>query len=1624
MSNDEVKNPFPGLRPFEFGDNHLFFGRDQQTTELTTRLRKNRFVAVVGTSGSGKSSLVRAGLMPELLSGTMAGAGSSWETTIMRPGGDPLTNLAAAIVDADLYDPEEEDIASQVRATLTRSGLGLVEAMRQSELPEGTNFLLVVDQFEEIFRFRRSDDATDEQAAFFVNLLLEASAQADLPLYVIITMRSDFLGECSQFPRLADTVNEGEFLIPRLNRDQRKEAIVGPVKVAGGEITDRLLLRLLNDIGDDPDQLPILQHALMRTWDLFEERGGGGSLDLEHYQATGGMGEALSRHADEVYSELPDDEHKRIAEKLFKSLTEKVDANRGIRRPMQLAELHEICGGEESHLRDVLDSFRKTGCTFLMPAGEVKIKIKTVIDISHESLMRAWRSLRNWVDEEAQSAKIYRRLADTATLYHEDKAGLYRDPDLQISLSWREENRPNKTWADRYYPGFDSAMAFLDQSQEEANREEREREEARQREVAQANALAKARARSAAIFKFACVGVSILALIAIFAMFEARNSRDLAESAILQQAKRIEEKADSLLAQKSGQSSALWLNDAIQLSKPKSNYRKKLIKKLAENFVFSPNLKEKVNLPSDLINISIDADSYTGITESNLFNHKNNKSYKHKLNLSNTLDLFYDPHNKFALIRSKDNLKIYNFIKLDEKILLDNLNSDDDIKVEISNNGKYIAIIKNSVLQLYDFEGYNVIYSKENFNYKKITFSNLGNKLLGYSDDEKALFVYNISVKNIYNISLRGVLNDLSIIESVNYYDGKKELIIVAKDRMNRVIKIKKLNEFNDVIFDLVLNENQIRKIKINKLTQTFGWLSQNGELTIYNGENDTKNIFDSEEGDILDFYLSIDGLFTCSVNTNKSISIFNSFTGEVITKNYLLPAVPGKVVFSDDNLKIVVMDNVNACLYHITIPPFTKLSDAYFPGRYFSMELPLKNTKSYKRYKINFPHRRENLGISSPGFQIAEIGIFGGNEKKIENFELVSNSGGRSPKGESPAQAFDGDYFSKYLNWRGDNSDIIFTLKSSEAVTKLVLTSANDAPWRDPINYEIYGENESTGYDLIQAGGIVNNAYLNTLNKNNTKLSAIIESNKSLSNIIERYLFVSLDKEGNVTIKNTFMNDVIDNDSSVNLISFDWLQNPALLAHWHVKCSEINSLNNNDVGNSLHMNKILKYIDGDQAVDKKIALHQIATGNANKAKTILRPLISENIENLVDYATCLLELSDYNELERLINREFANDRIGSNSFWDTQLIKLALFSPIKLTTNTLSKLPDSAKFADSKTDYNKSESSSYVEINTEDNFIHSSSLTIEAWIKLSKKKPVGFILNKGGEGTRSGVSDGFSITQINYNNIRFEVANNITGERKQFDIKIDSEEWFHYAVTWDSKSGRVNIYINGVAEDKELYIRGPIGYSKQKLNIGRSENWAKYGFDGYWDGSISELRIWNIPLSANLIKKGMNQRVENSRFGLISVWPLNSLKTGFVESVNNDNYNGTNNNLALGETDKLPFSENEKYLKFSANYFGSNSNNLNTFSIANVLRNGSLKLKSKIINSYSINNITGMNQLDYLLLSLLCAEIGKKEQAITLYQKSKLNVTEGGLQGFKEHAWREEIIIQSLIDELQIKLN
>ena len=170
---------------------------------------------------------------------------------------------------------------------MSRSHFGLVEAIKQAGLGEDTNFLLVVDQFEEIFRFHEAGQTQQEAANEFVSLLLEAAAQKEVPIYVVLTMRSDFIGECGQFEGLAEMVNRGEFLIPRLTREQYKRVIEGPIKVAGGQIAPRLLQRLLNDLGQQADQLPCLQHALMRTWNFWAEKGDHEALDLDDYQRVG-----------------------------------------------------------------------------------------------------------------------------------------------------------------------------------------------------------------------------------------------------------------------------------------------------------------------------------------------------------------------------------------------------------------------------------------------------------------------------------------------------------------------------------------------------------------------------------------------------------------------------------------------------------------------------------------------------------------------------------------------------------------------------------------------------------------------------------------------------------------------------------------------------------------------------------------------------------------------------------------------------------------------------------------------------------------------------------------------------------------------------------------------------------------------------------------------------------------------------------------------------------------------------------------------------------------------------------------------------------------------------------------
>jgi WD40 repeat protein len=462
-------NPFPGLRPFRESETHLFFGRDAQVDELLTELARSRFVAVMGASGSGKSSLVIAGLLPALHGGLSKELGAAWRVASFRPGGNPIRNLAMALAAPDVLGVEGSDpetAADHLEATLRRSALGLADAVRREQGTREGRLLVVADQLEELFRFQgASGDVRPSDRSDFVQLLIEAARDRDAPVDVILTMRSDYLGDCSQFEQLPETINDGLYLVPRLTRSQMREAITGPVAVGGGTISSRLVQRILNDARSDPDVLPVVQHALMRTWDLWAAAGDTTSpIDLVHYEAGGGLEEALARHADEAFDELSDDRGRRIAELTFKRLTElDVDGREG-RRPSPLVEIAAVAWATVDEVNEVIEHFAQPGRSF------VTVSSDGVVDISHESLIRQWPRLRHWVRDEARSRDIYRRLTSSADRWERGEAALLRDPDLQIATNWWTETQPNQVWADRYDAAFEPAVAYLDRSRRAATR--------------------------------------------------------------------------------------------------------------------------------------------------------------------------------------------------------------------------------------------------------------------------------------------------------------------------------------------------------------------------------------------------------------------------------------------------------------------------------------------------------------------------------------------------------------------------------------------------------------------------------------------------------------------------------------------------------------------------------------------------------------------------------------------------------------------------------------------------------------------------------------------------------------------------------------------------------------------------------------------------------------------------------------------------------------------------------------------------------------------------------------------------------------------------------------------------
>ena len=484
------RTPYPGLRPFEADDHLLFFGREAQVSAMLHQLEEHRFVAVVGSSGSGKSSLVRAGLVPALQEGFLANS-SDWMIAILRPGHEPYARLASellGVASARGSVAAALETAAHLRALMMKSDQGLIAAT--GALSWSGNTMVIVDQFEELFAFRRQDHqstdaATRDEAASFTRMLLRASGQPKGRVWVVLTMRSDFIGDCEAFLGLPEAVSQSQFLVPRLDRRQMEEAIRRPgeaamVGYAPFMFKDELVVRLINDAGDKPDQLPLLQHALMRMWKLAvtEEASGdiasGGKdplvLTLDHYKNVDGISGALSQHANAAWDTIKDDKKKAyIARAMFLLLCDvSVDGQITRRRPT-MEEICAVATASISDVEEILRLFNNDDRNFIV--YDQPLQKTSRIDISHEALLRQWNQFANlWLGDERTNLFELKLLAELST---HGIGGAMSSTHLARANAWR--TRVTEVWALRYVSVDDwkRVLEFIESSGKDLRKKHR-----------------------------------------------------------------------------------------------------------------------------------------------------------------------------------------------------------------------------------------------------------------------------------------------------------------------------------------------------------------------------------------------------------------------------------------------------------------------------------------------------------------------------------------------------------------------------------------------------------------------------------------------------------------------------------------------------------------------------------------------------------------------------------------------------------------------------------------------------------------------------------------------------------------------------------------------------------------------------------------------------------------------------------------------------------------------------------------------------------------------------------------------------------------------------------------------
>jgi WD40 repeat protein/serine/threonine protein kinase len=503
----ELRNPYKGLRPFDEADASDFFGREHLTDELVAHLRepsvRGRFLAVVGPSGSGKSSAVRAGLVPAIRRGAAPGS-DRWFVVVMHPGAEPLLQLETALLRIAVSHP------TSLLEELERDDGGLLRAVDWVLPRDDSELLIVVDQFEELFTLVYDDD---RRVAFMKSLASAVSDPASR-VRVVLTLRADFYDRPLLYPGFGDLLATQTHTVTPMRQDELARAIAAPAERVGATLEPSLLAEVLSDVAEQPGSLPLLQYALT---ELFEHRTDS-TLIAATYRTLGGVAGALAGRAEQLYRRLDESGRDAAREVFLRLVTLGGEGSEDARRRVQRSELAGL-GVDQQAMDRVVDTF---GAHRLLSFDRDPVTRGPTIELAHEALLRSWRRLRGWIDWGREDLRTYRRFSADAAEWSaagRDSSFLARGSRLEQLEAWAAETHIATSSLEREY--LDVSLRTRES--------ERVEEEARQRREAALKRRSVNRLR--ALVAVLMAGVLVAGTLAVVAQDRGRQAEQSASRA-------------------------------------------------------------------------------------------------------------------------------------------------------------------------------------------------------------------------------------------------------------------------------------------------------------------------------------------------------------------------------------------------------------------------------------------------------------------------------------------------------------------------------------------------------------------------------------------------------------------------------------------------------------------------------------------------------------------------------------------------------------------------------------------------------------------------------------------------------------------------------------------------------------------------------------------------------------------------------------------------------------------------------------------------------------------------------------------------------------------------------------